>query len=136
MFTTKSEIKNNSSPVSRACSNCGSLVGSSDLFCHSCGSKLALPLTPKVGSSSRVQDYRGYIQLIGVVAIVFGIFALFIGLILVLVVPLLEYALQYEPEASVPPEVLPFLSTLLVGIAVVCFVYAFVSILSGKRLMQ
>jgi hypothetical protein len=71
-----------------------------------------------------------------VVEIVFGIFALLIGSLLILVVPLLDYALQFETENSVPPELMPFLSVLLVGIAVVCFVYAFVSILSGKRLLQ
>jgi len=97
---------------------------------------LAIPVAPNVVSSSRVQDYKGYIQIIGVVEIVFGIFALLIGSLLILVVPLLDYALQFETENSVPPELMPFLSVLLVGIAVVCFVYAFVSILSGKRLLQ
>ncbi|MFX0052932.1 MAG: hypothetical protein ACFE8U_16775 [Candidatus Hermodarchaeota archaeon] len=67
---------------------------------------------------------------------VFGIFALLIGLVLLLVVPLLNYALQFDTENSVPPELIPFLAMLLGGIAVICFVYAFVSILCGKKLLQ
>ncbi|MFX0152604.1 MAG: hypothetical protein ACFFAJ_17605 [Candidatus Hodarchaeota archaeon] len=41
-----------------------------------------------------------------------------------------------ETENSVPPELIPFLAVLLGGIGVICFVYAFVSILSGKKLLQ
>jgi len=37
---------------------------------------------------------------------------------------------------NIPPELFPFLSALLVGFAVLCFVYAFASILSGKKLLQ
>ena len=34
------------------------------------------------------------------------------------------------------PRIAPFLSVLVFSIAVLCFVYAFVSIISGKRLLQ
>jgi hypothetical protein len=93
-----------------------------------------------VASPSRLENYKQYIQIIGIVEIVFGIFALLIGLVLLLVVPLLNYALQFDTENSIPPELMPelmpFLAVLLGGIAVICFVYAFISILSGKKLLQ
>ncbi|MFX0174024.1 MAG: hypothetical protein ACFE9L_19230 [Candidatus Hodarchaeota archaeon] len=126
MFSTKSDVNNHYAPVLRVCSNCGS--------------KIARPVVPNVTSPSRLENYKQYIQIIGIVEIVFGIFALLIGFVLLLVVPLLNYALQFDIENSVPPELIPelmpFLAVLFGGIAVICFVYAFVSILSGKKMLQ
>ena len=145
MYSTKStdnQIDYHS--ASRYCSKCGVVVGSEDLFCASCGAELAArkASTYVAGSPSRLNSYRGYIQIIGVVEIVFGVFALLIGLLLTVCVPLLFYILrsdviEFETEN---PEILtriaPFLSVVLFVIALVCLAYAFVSIISGKRLLQ
>ncbi|MHA2246674.1 MAG: hypothetical protein ACXADY_17155 [Candidatus Hodarchaeales archaeon] len=61
------------------------------------------------------------------------------GLLLSALVPLLYYLIQYDSidfESPMFPRIAPFLSVLFFSIAVLCFVYAFVSIISGKRLLQ
>ncbi|MHA2156496.1 MAG: hypothetical protein ACXABU_14215 [Candidatus Hodarchaeales archaeon] len=73
---------------------------------------------------------------------IFGVFTLIIGVLLACCVPLLFYLLRSDfiELESENPEILssiaPFLSVLLFGIALICLVYAFVSIISGKRLLQ
>ena len=144
MFSTKSTDKNfDHHPASRYCSKCGSVVGSEDLFCQSCGSELAArKVTPYVAESSRLESFRGYINILAVVEIVFGVFALLIGLLLASIVPLVYYLLQSEAiefEMENPElfyKIIPFISVILFGIALLCFIYAFVSILSGKRLLR
>ena len=144
MYSTKSTDKQfDYQPASRYCSKCGSVVGSEDMFCASCGAELAArKASTYVAGSSRLESFRGYIQIIGVVEIVFGVFALFIGLLLTFLAPLLYYLIQYEAveiefeNPTLIPQIAPIISVLLFGIALVCLVYAFVSILSGKRLLQ
>ncbi|MHA2244905.1 MAG: zinc-ribbon domain-containing protein [Candidatus Hodarchaeales archaeon] len=143
MFSTKSTDKNvNYQPSSRYCSKCGSVIGSEDLFCQSCGSKLAVRQPSSfVSSSPRLDSFRGYIQILGVVEIVFGIFALLIGFLIAAVVPLIYYLIQsdvieFETDSSMLPRIVPFISVILFGVALLILVYAFVSILSGKRLLQ
>ncbi|MFX0206209.1 MAG: zinc ribbon domain-containing protein [Candidatus Hodarchaeota archaeon] len=144
MYSTKSPDKQfDYQSASRYCSKCGSVVGSEDVFCASCGAELTVRKTGSyVAESSRLSSFRGYIQILGVVEIVFGVFALIIGLLLTCCVPLLFYVLrsdfiEFETEN---PEILsriaPFLSVVLFGIALICLIYAFVSIISGKRLLQ
>ena len=141
MFSTKSTDKNvNYQPSSKYGSKCGSILGSEDLFCQSCGSELAVRKPSSyVSSSPRLESFKGYIQILGVVEIVFGVFALILALLLTALVPLLYYLFQSEAiefESSMLPRIAPFISVLLFGLAVLCFVYAFVSIISGKRLLQ
>ncbi|MFX1286099.1 MAG: zinc-ribbon domain-containing protein [Promethearchaeota archaeon] len=141
MFSNKSSNKNvNFRPPSKYCSKCGAVIGSEDLFCQSCGAELAArKVSSYVASSPRLESFKGYIQIIGIVEIVFGIFALFIGLLMASFVPLFYYLMRYEViefEEPMVPRLIPVISVLIFVIAVVCFVYAFVSILSGKRLLQ
>ncbi|MFX0125260.1 MAG: zinc ribbon domain-containing protein [Candidatus Hodarchaeota archaeon] len=144
MYSTKSTDKNlDYHPASRYCSKCGSVVGSEDLFCASCGAELAVrKKSPYVAESSRLNSFRGYIQIIGVVEIVFGVFALLIGLLLTCLVPLIYYLLRSEAvefEVENPElfyKIVPFISVVLFVVALICLLYAFVSIISGKRLLQ
>ena len=150
MYSTKStDNQIDYRSASKYCSKCGAVVGSEDLFCASCGAELAArkPRSYDVVESSRLNSYRGYIQMIGVVEIVFGIFALLIGLALTCIVPLIYYLLSSEAidfnamdvEIDNPVlfhKLLPFVSVVVFIIALVFFVYAFVSIISGKRLLQ
>lgn len=150
MYSTKSTDKQfDYRSASKYCSKCGAVVGSEDLFCASCGAELAArkPLSYDVAESSRLNSFRGYIQVIGVVEIVFGIFALLIGLALVCIVPLIYYVLSTEAidfrsmdiEIDNPAlfhKILPFVSVVVFIVALVFLIYAFVSIISGKRLLQ
>lgn len=144
MFGTKSSDKNfDYPPASRYCSKCGSVVGSEDLFCQSCGSELAARKAPPyVAESSRLESFRGYINILAVVEIVFGVFALLIGLLMAAVVPLIYYLLRTEAiefEMENPElfyKIIPLISVIIFGIALLCFVYAFVCIISGRRLLR
>jgi hypothetical protein len=100
-----------------------------------------------VAESSRLSSFRGYIQIIGIVEIMFGIFALIIGLVLVCLVPLIYYVLSNEvidfrsmdveiDNPALLQKLLPFVSVFIFIIALVCLIYAFASIISGKRLLQ
>ena len=139
MFSNKSTDRNFRSPQASICSNCGSHVTPGDLFCQSCGSKIVAPMvTPPLAPSSRLDSFRGYIQIIGVIEIVFGVFALIIGVLIAFLVPLVFYLLRSEIEFDTPmmSRMFPFISVLLFGVAVLFFVYAIVSIVSGKKLLN
>ncbi len=138
MFSNKSTDKNvNYQPPSKYCSKCGSILGSEDLFCQSCGSELAVrKASSYVANSSRLESFKGYIQIIGVVEIVFGVFALVIGLLLTALVPLFYYLIQYDAiefDSPMLPRIAPFLSVLFFSLALLCFVYVFVSIISASN---
>jgi hypothetical protein len=124
-------------------------VGSEDVFCASCGAELTVRKAGSyVAESSRLSSFRGYIQIIGIVEIMFGIFALIIGLVLACLSPLIYYVLSSEAidfsamdaemidNPALLQKLLPFVSVLIFIIALICLLYAFVSIISGKRLLQ
>ena len=149
MYSNKSTDKQfDYQSASRYCSKCGSVVGSEDMFCASCGAELTVRKTGSyVAESSRLSSFRGYIQILGIVEIVFGIFALLIGLVLVCIVPLIHYVLRTEAidfrsmdvEIENPAllnRILPFISVFIFILALVFLIYAFASIISGKRLLH
>jgi hypothetical protein len=149
MYSTKSTDKQfDYQSTSRYCSKCGSVVSSEDVFCASCGAELTVRKAGSyVAESSRLNSFRGYIQIIAIVEIVFGVFALLIGLLLACISPLIYYVLSTEAidframdvEVENPAllhKILPFVSVLIFIIALVILLYAFVSIISGKRLLQ
>ncbi|MFW9779806.1 MAG: hypothetical protein ACFFE8_13205 [Candidatus Heimdallarchaeota archaeon] len=144
MYSTKAtEKKIEFQAASKYCTKCGSSVGAEDFFCQACGTELAVrkPGNVYVPKPSRQETYRGYIQILGVVEIVFGVFALLIGMALLALAPLFNVLLRSglieEPETQVIlMKIAPFLAVILFGVALVCLVYAFASIISGKRLMK
>ncbi|MFW9853691.1 MAG: hypothetical protein ACFFFG_01430 [Candidatus Thorarchaeota archaeon] len=115
------------------CPNCGTYVDPKDFFCNSCGSALTSPQRP------RTKEVRGYIQIIGVVEIVFGIMAVFIGIILSVFTAYLPVLLGYANLNSDIQNLADFtgvIQSFLVTIALIVFCYALASIFSGYKLMQ
>lgn len=115
------------------CTNCGTYVDPKDFFCNSCGSALTSPERP------RTKEVRGYIQIIGVVEIVFGIMGLVGGLFMVVIIIYLPDLLSLADTSSqIPnPTVLEgLLRTILITFASILLVYALASILIGIKLMQ
>ncbi|MHA2290094.1 MAG: hypothetical protein ACXABG_15015, partial [Promethearchaeota archaeon] len=87
----------------KICPNCGSTGGSEDLFCQDCGLKYSSQIYSTYNSpKSRVREYRGYIQVIGIVEAIFGVFALFISGILVLIAVLIPLIFSSETTVSMP----------------------------------
>jgi hypothetical protein len=90
---------------------------------------------------SRLESYKGYIQILGVVEIVFGVLALLIGFLILALAPLMYYIVRsgiledVESQAMLL-KVAPFISVILGGVALLILAYAVVSIISGKRLMK
>ncbi len=133
------------------CQNCGSIGASGDLFCQECGSKFSKPI-PSVyhNPKSRLHEYRGYVKVIGVIEIVFGVFALFITGILVLVAALMPMLLSDEtrpdlfdgmthiPAGSMDHSygIALFVMIVLGFVALFILAFAILSIVNGKRLMN
>lgn len=136
MFSTKSTNVNKQYEASSDyCTNCGAFIGPESFFCQSCGAKVTV-----VTDSSRLQTFKGYIQVLAIVEIVFGIMALFAGLFVTFFVPFLFYVLRDEISAEVGEytsvNVIALVSVLVFGIGLLLFVYAFASIISGRKLLQ
>ena len=132
MYRTKStELKHRYETRSNSCSNCGAHVTSDSFFCQVCGSEVTLPSKEL---NSRLETFKGYIQVIGIVEIVFGIITLFGALLVTVVVPLVFYGLRYAND--VPPYLLRFVIVLIFGIALLLYIFAFACIISGRKLLQ
>ncbi|MFQ5977583.1 MAG: zinc-ribbon domain-containing protein [Candidatus Heimdallarchaeota archaeon] len=131
------------------CPNCGTDVAVTDAFCQSCGQRLhrkpaaERPLPQKPLN----KPYHAHIQIIGIVEILFGVFALigavFVG-ILAFFVPLI---IENDPSTIQSPgevhsgteETWPiavFVGVLLLVVAILLLGFAITAILSGKKLLE
>lgn len=129
MFSTKStETKQRYETRSNHCSNCGAQVTSDSFFCQVCGSEVTFSPNP------RLETFKGYIQIIGAVEIVFGIIALFGALLVTFIVPLVFYSLSYSDYSST--SLVRVVSILIFGVAVLLYILAFACIISGRKLLQ
>ncbi len=133
MFSTKStETKQKYETRSNSCSNCGAPVTSDSFFCQICGSEVTKEI---ISTDSRLETFKGYIQIIGIVEIVFGVIALFGALLMTIIVPLVVYSLS-DSDYSSPTYLIPVVSVLIFGVAVMFYILAFACIISGSKLMQ
>jgi hypothetical protein len=117
------------------CPNCGELAKPNEFFCQSCGTALTRPDRP------RTKEIRGYIQIIGVVEIVFGIvgllFSAFFGVFAVFIPALMaEDVFDTTDSALASETVATFLAVFIGFIAIVFVIFSLAAILSGVKLMQ
>lgn len=119
------------------CSNCGEVAKPNEFFCQSCGTALTRPDRP------RTKEIRGYIQIIGVVEIVFGIVGLLVSALLgffAAFIPALvaEGVLESSEEGSVlmSDTLVTFLAVFIGFLAIVFVIFSLAAILSGIKLMQ
>ena len=132
MFSTKStEVKQRYEGRSTSCSNCGAYVTSDSFFCQVCGSEVTSEI---FSTDHRLETFKGYIQIIGIVEIVLGIFELIGGLVLTLLVPLVYYAVSQESPSDL--YIVRFVSIFLFGLALLLYIFALATIISGRKLMQ
>ena len=138
----------------RICPNCGSTGGKEDLFCQECGAKFSSQTYSNYNvPKSRGSEYRGYIQVIGVVEAIFGVFALFIAGILGLVAALMPMILSEGTMGSMPDLFgemssvhssslensygIALLVMLILGfVALFILIYGILAIVNGRRLMN
>lgn len=133
------------------CSNCGTPFFPGDQFCSGCGDHI--PATPPaevprpkpaITSTAQIAEYKGNIQIIGIVEIVGGILALIGGVLAVIAAIILPAIIMaddsttYGPEANATAEfpVAALIGILAIMLAILLFVYAIAAIVSGRRLLQ
>lgn len=119
------------------CPNCGEVAKPNEFFCQSCGTALTSPQRP------RTKEIRGYIQIIGVVEIVFGIVGLLVsalfGFFAAFIPALMAEGVFDSPEADsalTSQTITTFLAVFIAFIAIVFVVFSIAAILSGIKLMQ
>lgn len=131
------------------CPNCGTDVEVTDTFCQSCGQRMhrkpvverSLPQKPLN------KPYYAHIQIIGIVEIMFGVFALigavFVG-IMALFVPLI---IENDPSTIRSPgevhggteeswPIAVFVGVLLLVVAILLLSFAITAIISGRKLLE
>lgn len=135
--------------MSTVCPNCGDNVEAMAQFCSSCGTDLSGKIVtakkstrqpvqftqhtaPYAGSSTN--NFKAYIQVIATLEIVFGIFALFVGMLMILLSSVIDELLAQESD--IPAGLNEFVGTLLVFIAIVFLTYAVTSIVFGVGLFR
>ncbi|MFX0065075.1 MAG: zinc ribbon domain-containing protein [Candidatus Hermodarchaeota archaeon] len=136
--------------VAKFCHSCGNGVSPDSAYCEACGTKLTVtpasytaPPTPSYRTEGG--DYKGYITLIGVLDIIFGLPALLIGTLLVLVDVAL-FGLIRSGRISVSnivshidlpnPALLYFGAAIVLIVGIAFLILGLISIGSGARLLQ
>ncbi|PWI48675.1 hypothetical protein CEE45_05545 [Candidatus Heimdallarchaeota archaeon B3_Heim] len=136
------------------CSNCGSTGGSEDLFCQECGSKYSSHKYSTYNDpKSHASEYRGYIQVVGIVEVIFGVFALLIAGILGLIAALMSMFFSDQTMVSMPDlfkgmssvpagslensyGIFLFIMLVLGFVAIFILIYGVLAIINGRRLMN
>ncbi|MFX0115256.1 MAG: zinc-ribbon domain-containing protein [Candidatus Hodarchaeota archaeon] len=131
------------------CPNCGEAIEATDAFCQHCGRNMTrktVTETP-LPRKTHIDSYKGYIQALGAIEIVLGLFAL-IGAIFVgfaaFFVPLImsdDRNSVHAPEgvhgqAGESWHVEVFVGALLVVVAILLLCFAVAAIQSGRKLLQ
>lgn len=129
------------------CSNCGSQIKTEDVFCGNCGSENIKKQTlssqfssisstelKKSGQKS-IDEIKSHVEIIAIIEIVFGIFTLFVGVILVPVTLFLPMLIldgsTIDGDAGF---VAGFFFMILAVFTVLLLVYGLVQVIYGRRL--
>ncbi|MFX1536916.1 MAG: zinc ribbon domain-containing protein [Promethearchaeota archaeon] len=138
--------------VAKFCHSCGNGVSPDSAYCEACGTKLTAtpasysytaPPTPNYRTEGG--DYKGYITLIGVLDIIFGLPALLLGVFLVLVDVSVVGLIQsgrisidnIVSHIDLPDPALLYLGAAFVLIVGIAFLFwSLISIGSGFKLLR
>jgi len=117
------------------CPNCGELAKPNEFFCQSCGTALTRPDRP------RTREIRGYVQIIAVVEIVFGIVGLigsaFIGFFAAFIPALMtEGVFETDSPALTSSTLTTFVAVFIGFLAIVLVIFSLAAIISGIKLVQ
>ena len=139
------------SNMESVCPQCGSKFSYSIQYCEKCGYNLekdkALHEQAQKSSSNQVSSsyalnnkYQGFIQIIAVIEVAFGLFATFIGLLLAIVAPFVPDIVKSSNTGSdavqYSAQFLQFLSIMVFVLAVMILLVAGASIFFGYKLYR
>ena len=124
-----------------SCPDCGTTVASNDLFCQACGLDLINVQKPQfIKASDRTNEYRGYIQILSYVEIIFGVLSLVIGvfvaIIAVFVTILMLQGISPNDLGSSTEVVAVFVGTIIFIAALLFLIFGTAQIIFGRRLLQ
>ncbi|MFX0084110.1 MAG: zinc-ribbon domain-containing protein [Candidatus Hodarchaeota archaeon] len=124
-----------------SCQNCGTSVSSNDLFCQACGIDLMkIQSSQFTKQSDRTNEYRGYIQILGYVEMVFGVLSLVISLFTVIIavfIPLLMIQGIAPNDLGSSTEVVAvFIGIIVFIVALLFLIFGIAQIVYGRRLLQ
>ncbi len=127
------------------CPNCGALYFPEDQFCSKCGALVNSTSSteeitqskPKTLDSTRIQEYKSYIQIIGIVEIVFGVLGLVVGGFAIILAGFFSSIIEGD-EVDTPneSEVADFVTAMIFLAAILIILFGIVAIISGKKLME
>jgi hypothetical protein len=146
-------------PEKTLCPNCGTPYFPEDQFCSGCGDPIPKtppspgipPPSPGVqvrstpfASQARIEEIKGYVQIIGIVEIVFGVLSLiggvFVGIAGMFIHQLITEADTNSPEVDTSgPDtstIASFATIMFFALAVLLLAYGVLAIVSGKRLLE
>ncbi|MFQ5981568.1 MAG: hypothetical protein ACE5OZ_25775 [Candidatus Heimdallarchaeota archaeon] len=141
-------------PEKTLCPNCGTPYFPEDEFCSSCGDPIpkfpppqeTKPRDSPIITNQRIEDLKGYVQMIGIVEIVFGALALVLGifsLVAAVFVPLImmdeDVAEEVGSETSLQTDnatLAIFVGVLIFVFAVLVILYGIMAVINGKRLLE
>lgn len=124
-----------------SCPNCGASVTSNDLFCQTCGLDLTKIQPPQfTKASDQTNEYRGYIQILGYVEMVFGVLSLIIGVfatIIAVFVPILMLQGIAADDLGSSTEIIAvFVGVIVFIVALLFLIFGIAQIVYGRRLLQ
>ncbi|MHA2365290.1 MAG: zinc-ribbon domain-containing protein [Candidatus Hodarchaeales archaeon] len=138
----------------KVCPNCGDYVKPDELFCQSCGTALSKsttastqqghsttsyhPSSPTSVTQKSIEEAKSYIQIIGTIEIVFGILAIFIGLLMGLIAFFVPALILTDSSTGTEDQeiVAAFLFILLFVFAILFLIHGIIQIYFGNALMK
>jgi len=87
--------------------------------------------------SDRAKEYRGYIQILGYVEMVFGVLSLVIGLLVLIIAVFIPILILQDVETDASAEVVAiFFGIFIFIVAVLFLIFGIAQIVYGRRLLQ
>ncbi|MFX0209075.1 MAG: hypothetical protein ACFFDT_24035 [Candidatus Hodarchaeota archaeon] len=126
------------------CPNCGSLYFSEDVFCSKCGAtitekapnKVIKHVSPSHVNQARINEFKSYIQIIGIVEIAFGILGMVGGIFAAVLAAFIPSFMENDVTAQGETDVASFVTVLFFVLAAILIIFGIGSIVYGKRLME
>ena len=115
------------------CSSCGSIVKQHSKFCQECGQELTDQVKSTLTAVSKTDAATGYVQIISVIEIAFGLLFLVIGFIIVLFGAFVTDD-TFKNELS--HLFVEYIQIVVIIIGLLIFIFGFLSVFFGFKLFQ
>ncbi|MHA1226614.1 MAG: zinc-ribbon domain-containing protein [Candidatus Hodarchaeales archaeon] len=115
------------------CPKCGNEVTEYDNFCPNCGFNLqSMKHKHQPVTTSKVEEYKSYIQILGIIEIAFGIFSLVIALLTFISV---LFVFPF-PKFATGSAYIPIITLITAVFVILIIIYGTLSITFGRQLLQ